>query len=361
MKRIAFTLLIGLTAIEAWAGDEIRLLVGTYTDSGSKGIYSLSFDQESGRSLLLDSLEIKNPSYLTISKDGRYLYAVSENSDATAALNAIRFHAKTGKMRLLNTVLTHGEDPCHVETKGRIALTANYTGGSMSVFPIGKDGRLGNTKAVYKGNRGGERPQQSTAHIHMARFLGDGHILATDFSADQLLLFGTNTSGVSYESVAGRVAKNSGPRHIELSKDEKTIYVMSELAGTVTVFANDHGTLKHLQTIASDSVNGGGGADIHLSPDGKFLYSSNRLKADGISIFKVNPANGLLTKVGYQLTGTHPRNFCITPNGKYLLCACRDSNVIEVYSIDPENGLLRDTHQNIVLKKPVCVKTFVLR
>ena len=361
MKRIAFTLLIGLTAIEAWAGDEIRLLVGTYTDSGSKGIYSLSFDQESGRSLLLDSLEIKNPSYLTISKDGRYLYAVSENSDATAALNAIRFRAKTGKMRLLNTVLTHGEDPCHVETKGNIALTANYTGGSMSVFPIGKDGRLGNTKAVYKGNRGGERPQQSSAHIHMARFLGDGHILATDFSADQLLLFGTNTSGVSYERVAGRVAKNSGPRHIELSKDEKTVYVMSELSGTVTVFSNEHGTLRRLQTIASDSVNGRGGADIHLSPDGKFLYSSNRLKADGISIFKVNPANGLLTKVGYQLTGTHPRNFCITPNGKYLLCACRDINVIEVYSIDPENGLLRDTHQNIVLKKPVCVKTFFLR
>ena len=361
MKRIAFTLLIGLTAMGAWAGDEIRLLVGSYTDSGSKGIYSLSFDQESGRSLLLDSLKIKNPSYLTLSKDGRYLYAVSENSDATAALNAIRFHAKTGKMQLLNTVLTHGEDPCHVETNGKLALTANYTGGSMSVFPIGKDGRLGNTKAVYKGNRGGERPQQSSAHIHMARFLSDGHILATDFSADQLLLFGTNTSGVSYERVAGRVAKNSGPRHIELSKDEKTIYVMSELAGTVTVFANDHGTLKHLQTIASDSVNGGGGADIHLSPDGKFLYSSNRLKADGISIFKVNPANGLLTKVGYQLTGIHPRNFCITPNGKYLLCACRDSNVIEVYSIDPENGLLRDTHQNILLKKPVCVKTFVLR
>ena len=136
---------------------------------------------------------------------------------------------------------------------------------------------------------------------------------------------------------------------------------MSELAGTVTVFANEHGTLKHLQTIASDSVNGGGGADIHLSPDGKFLYSSNRLKADGISIFKVNPANGLLTKVGYQLTGTHPRNFCITPNGKYLLCACRDSNLIQVYRINGESGMLSDIHQDIILKKPVCVKTLLLR
>lgn len=356
MKRIALTLLLGLAAIGTWAGDEIRLLVGTYTDSGSRGIYSLSFDQENGRASFLDSLEIKNPSYLNLSKDGRYIYAVSENNDTTAALNAIRFKSKTGKMKLLNTALTHGEDPCYAETNGQIALTANYTGGSMSVFPIGKDGRLGKTKAVYRGHQSGERPQQSTAHIHMARFLSDGHILATDFSADQLLLFRANGTEVSYEGVAGRLEKNSGPRHMELSRDEKTVYVMSELAGTVTVFSNGHGTLKRLQTIASDSVNGGGGADIHLSPDGQFLYSSNRLKADGISIFKVNPANGLLTKVGYQLTGIHPRNFCITPNGKFLLCACRDSNVIEVYSIDSESGSLTNTRQDILLKKPVCVK-----
>ena len=356
MKRIALTLLLGLTVMGAWAGDEIRLLVGTYTDSGSKGIYSLSFNQENGRASLLDSLEVKNPSYLDLSQDGRYIYAVSENSDATAALNTIRFHAKTGRMELLNTVPTHGEDPCYVETTGQIVLTANYTGGSMSVFPIGKDGKLGGAKAVHKGNLGGERPQQRTAHIHMARFSSDGHILATDFSADQLLLFRANGAEVSHEGVAGRLEKNSGPRHIELSKDEKTVYVMSELSGTVTVFSNEHGTLRRLQTIASDSVNGRGGADIHLSPDGRFLYSSNRLKADGISIFKVDPANGLLTKVGYQLTGIHPRNFCITPNGRYLLCACRDSNLIQVYRINRESGMLSDIHQDIILKKPVCVK-----
>lgn len=360
MKRITLILLLGLTVMGAWAGDELRLLVGTYTDSGSRGIYSLSFNQENGRALLLDSLEVKNPSYLNLSKDGRYIYAVSENGDATAALNAIRFKPKTGKMKLLNTILTHGEDPCYIETNGKLALTANYTGGSMSVFPILKGGRLGKATAVCRGHQSGERLQQNSAHIHMARFLSDGCIFATDFSADQLLRFGVNGSEVSYEGVAGKVEKNSGPRHIELSKDEKRVYVMNELAGTVTVFANEHGTLKHLQTIASDSVNGGGGADIHLSPDGRFLYSSNRLKADGISIFKVNPVNGLLTKVGYQLTGIHPRNFCITPNGKHLLCACRDSNLIQVYRIDSETGMLTNTHQDIVLKKPVCVKTLLL-
>ena len=99
-----------------------------------------------------------------------------------------------------------------------------------------------------------------------------------------------------------------------------------------------------------------GSADIHLSPDGKYLYASNRLQADGIAIFAVNPEDGTLAKVGYQLTGIHPRQFNITPNGKYLLAACRDSNVIQVYERDEVTGLLRDTRQDIIVDMPVCVQ-----
>ena len=99
-----------------------------------------------------------------------------------------------------------------------------------------------------------------------------------------------------------------------------------------------------------------GSGDIHISPDGKFLYASNRLKADGIAIFSIQPDNGILTKVGYQLTGIHPRNFIITPNGKYMLVACRDSNVIQIYERDADTGLLTDIHGDIKVDKPVCVK-----
>lgn len=135
---------------------------------------------------------------------------------------------------------------------------------------------------------------------------------------------------------------------------------MSKIGGTVTVFRNVKGTLKKIQVIASDSVGGEGGADIHLTPDGRFLYSSNRLKADGIAIFKVDAQNGKLKKVGYQDTGIHPRNFNITPNGRLLLAACRDSNVIQVFRIDPKTGLLTDLHKDIHLSKPVCVKFVAL-
>ncbi len=191
--------------------------------------------------------------------------------------------------------------------------------------------------------------------MHTARFTRDGYILATDFSADRLLRFKVKGQEVTPLGVAGTLPEGSAPRHLAFSDDEKRVYVMSELGGTVTVFAQRKGKLRRLQTVASDSVGGRGGADIHLSADGRYLYASNRLKADGISIFRVDPRTGLLTKVGYQLTGIHPRNFIITPNDRFLLCACRDSQVIEVYERHADTGLLTLRH-TIALPKPVCIK-----
>lgn len=132
--------------------------------------------------------------------------------------------------------------------------------------------------------------------------------------------------------------------------------MINELSGTVIAFEYKDGDLKEIQTIAADTVNAQGSADIHISPDGKFLYASNRLKADGIAIFNIHPDNGMLSKAGYQLTGIHPRNFIITPNGKYLLVACRDSNVIQVYERDTDTELLTDVQQDIKVDKPVCIK-----
>ena len=148
----------------------------------------------------------------------------------------------------------------------------------------------------------------------------------------------------------------SGPRHLTFSPNGHYAYLINELSGTVIAFEYKDGDLKEIQTIAADTVNAQGSADIHISPDGKFLYASNRLKADGIAIFNIHPDNGMLAKAGYQLTGIHPRNFIITPNGKYLLVACRDSNVIQVYERDADTGLLTDVHQDIKVDKPVCIK-----
>lgn len=340
--------------------EELPMLVGTYTGSGSKGIYTFRFNQETGRATPLGSAEVPNPSYLVPSADGKRVYAVSEVNDATAALNAFAFDRETGQLTLLNRQPTLGGDPCHVATNGKEVLTANYSGGSLSIFPLKKDGSLEPLDTLFEGNAGGpDAGRQATPHVHCAVFSPDGkYIFATDFSADRILRYVMHPKSIvphpSAEAID--VTPGSGPRHLTFSPDGKYAYLISELSGNITAFSYQDGRLEKIQTIAADTLRARGSADIHLSPDGRYLYASNRLKGDGLAIFEVNRETGLLAKAGYQPTARHPRNFSITPNGKYLLAACRDSHVIQVFLRDAVTGLLSDTHQDIRLNQPVCIQ-----
>ncbi len=340
--------------------DELTMLVGTYTDGTSKGIYTFRFNQETGVAMPLDSLQLPNPSFLIPSENGQHVYAVSEMSDSTAALSALELDRTTGSLRLLNSLPTLGADPCYVATNGSKVLTANYSGGNMSVFSLAKDGSLAPVDTLFEGGATGSDPvRQATPHLHCAIFSPDGkYIFATDFSADRILRFVMHPDGtVSHRSMeAIDIEAGSGPRHLTFSPDGKYAYLITELSGKVIAFSYADGRMEQIQSITADTVAARGSADIHLSPDGKFLYASNRLKADGIAIFAVNPEAGTLAKVGYQPTGIHPRNFNITPNGKYLLAACRDSHVIQVYRRDASTGLLSDTHRDIIVNKPVCIQ-----
>ena len=340
--------------------DELSMLIGTYTDGTSKGIYSFRFNQKTGTATPLGSVELSNPSYLTPSEDGKFIYAVSEMNDSTAAVNALAFDKQTGNLRLLNSERTPGAAPCYVSTNGKEVLTANYSGGNMSVFRLRKDGTLSPAEALFKGTANGpDTIRQIVPHIHCALFSPDGkYIFATDFSADRILRFTLSSEG-NISRLPGEtidIAPDSGPRHLTFSPNGKFAYLINELSGKVIAFGYTDGKLEQIQSIAADSLQARGSADIHLSPDGKFLYASNRLEGDGIAIFTVDTVNGTLTRAGYQPTGIHPRHFNITPNGKYLLAACRDSNVIQVYERDTKNGLLKDTQQDILIDKPVCVQ-----
>lgn len=339
------------------AQESVTMLVGSYTYGGSRGIYSYRFNQVTGEAEALDSLAMTNPSYLTISSDGRLVYAVSETNDASASLNVIRLN-KDGGMQLLYTKPTEGGDPCYVATRGQTALTANYSGGSMSVFSLSQNGTKAQLTTRFLGAIGGpDLSRQQVPHVHCAYFAPDGqYALATDFSADRILSYRLTAQGVIANGVAADVSTDSGPRHLIFSNDGHFAYLMSELSGKVTVFRYKEGRLQRLQEIVSDSVGARGGADVHLSPDGKFLYSSNRLQAEGIAIFSVDRQTGLLTRIGYQSTGAHPRQFNITPNGRFLLCCCRDSDRIQVFRRDPQTGLLTDTHRDIPVSKAVCVQ-----
>jgi len=359
MRKLLFIPLAAmlLGACTPQTQEPVTMLVGTYTYDGSHGIYSFCFNQATGQAQLLDSLSMRNPSYLTIAQDGQTVYAVSETNDADASLAIIRLQER-GAMELVQTVPTDGGDPCYVASNGNVALTANYSGGSMSMFALSDDGSHADAPYLFHGDIGGpDLSRQQLPHVHCACFAPDGdYILATDFSADRILSFRINGAAVEANGVAAELNADAGPRHIVFSRDGCFAYLMSELSGKVTVFGYSDGRLETLEEIVSDTVGARGGADIRLSPDGRFLYSSNRLQAEGLAIFSVDSVSGLLTKVGYQPTGAHPRQFMITPNGQFLLCCCRDSNIIQVFRRDLQTGLLTDTHQDICLRRPVCVQ-----
>lgn len=341
------------------AQEKVMMVVGTYTYGGdSKGVYSYSFNQETGDAEILNSLALTNPSYLTISHDGRLVYAVSETNDDKASLNTIRLNPQSGDMQLLNSAVVMGGDPCYVATNGKSVVTANYSGGSMSVFSLNQQGTKPELATRFLGAIGGpDMTRQDMPHVHCACFTPDGrYALATDFSADRILAYRLTGEKIIANGIAANVSTDSGPRHLVFSKNGRYAYLMSELSGKVTVFNYKEGRLNKLQEIVSDSVGARGGADIHLSPDGRFLYSSNRLKAEGIAIFAVDTQTGLLTRIGYQPTAAHPRQFNITPNGKYLLCCCRDSDKIQVFQRDIKTGLLTDIHKDINVSKAVCVQ-----
>mgnify|MGYP000849586526 FL=1 len=349
--------------------DDMFLLVGTYTsEGGSQGIYVYKFDTETGKSDSLSLAEAVNPSYLVVSPDEKFVYAVGENGDGESTAVTFAFDKGRGVLQYLNSSNTESPGPCFIEIDktGKSVLTANYGGGSISVFQVNDDGTLSSADPVigFEGS-GPDTTRQESSHLHSVRFSPDGKFLfAADLGTDKIYRYNAIGSVFEGQPILSQASlkefstpAGTGPRHFDFYPNGKYFYLLGELSGDVIVYDYDGGDLKEKQVIATDSVEGlRGSADIHVSPDGKFLYASNRLKADGIAIFSIDPDDGTLAKAGYQPTGRHPRNFVITPNGKLLLVASRDDNKIQVFTINNETGLLTDTGQDINVSKPVCLK-----
>ena len=343
--------------------EKMYLMVGSYATPEEEGIKVYAWDGEKGESVYVSGLKgISNPSYQVVSADGKRVYSVGEDDGLTSTAYALSFDKSQGRLTLMNTQLTQGGAPCYINLSPHedYVVTANYMGGSISVFPLETSGRLGENVSTFAfEGEGVLKERQSQPHLHCVEFTPDGKfLLANDLGTDKIHVFPLASDGKLDEKATFDVAleAGSGPRHLCFSKDGRFAYLINELSGKVTALSYNGGTLTPIQYIEADTVNAQGSADIHLSPDGKFLYASNRLKADGIAIFSVSQETGMLAKAGYQLTGIHPRNFIITPDGRFLLVACRDSNVIQIFSRDEKTGLLVDTGKIIETSKPVCLK-----
>lgn len=342
----------------------LYLLIGTYTMGVSEGIYVYKFNMLTGESEYVSMAKADNPSYLTLSLDGQHVYAVAENGNDSSYASAFGFDKKKGILQLMNQEKTYGGAPCNivVDSSNRMVVTANYTGGNISVFPLSSDGSLKPASQIIQFEGSSTDPRQQQPHLHCVIFSPDQkYLFATDLGTDLIYRYEVNqVDEGDLLSIASRssvkVADGSGPRHLVFHPFGNYAYLINELSGKICVFTYNNGVLQEIQAIDADSCHAQGSADIRITPDGQYLYASNRLENDGLAIFQINLSNGKLTPVGYQTTGIHPRNFTITPNGKYLLVACRDSNLIQVFEINYADGSLQHIGQDIRLDSPVCLK-----
>ena len=322
------------------------LFVGTYSD----GFFA--YDYGTGEQIA--KAEMPNPSFLAI--DNTHIYAVSEMPDQSAAVYAWRWDGNG--FQLLNSQPTgvpqHGEDPCHVVTDGHRLAVSNYSGGTLAVYTLEPDGSIGPMDSLIVSRADGpDMTRQNLPHVHCATFSPDGkQLLFSEFSADVIGRVTLVPGGVEDYRTAVMVPIEYGPRHILFDKKGKHFYAIGELSGRIAVFDYEDGRFSMRQTVKADQVDARGAADIHFSPDGRFLYASLRLRNDGIAIFSVDD-DGSLSYVGYQLTGPHPRNFAVTRNE--VLVACRDNDSIEFYRRDHKTGLLTDTGRRLNVPSPVFI------
>ncbi|WP_028201515.1 lactonase family protein [Burkholderia pseudomallei] len=362
------------------AGGVYNLLVGTYTGSGSDGIYVYRFDTDSGRVSPVSSAKAENPSYLVASRDGRHVYAVNElPGDAGPAsvrggVSAFDFDAKTGALKFVNRVSAQGNDPCYLSLSpdGRYLVVANYSvasdpGGSFSVFPVEATGALGAAVLnVHHEGAGPVKGRQDGAHVHSTVFSPDGkYLFVQDLGADKLYSYRYTPDGSRgligpTESRYTLAKAGSGPRHLVFGANGRFAYVTNELNASVDVYRYDDGRLAHVETVpmtAPGFAGKVGGGALHLSPDGRFLYATNRGDANDIVIYAVNAADGKLTLVGRQSSlGKTPREFAIDPSGKWLIVGNQDSDSVFVFRRDIASGRLEPNPARIRIDKPVDFK-----
>jgi 6-phosphogluconolactonase len=350
-------------------GNEYHLLIGTYENQDkTNGIHVYKFNTETGEIASVQPPTIlSNASYLAISHDKKNVYAVSEHGQEKASAHAYAFDPSSGKLTFLNSVPSEGDHPCYisVDSKKKFVFVGNYSGGNLLSIPLKADGSFQTNVQNIK-HKGGSvnKERQDKPHVHSVVLSPDSrYLMVPDLGADKVFQYAVDVSKPQALTPASppftSVKPGAGPRHLTFHPNGKFAYLILEMEAAVAAFDYKNGQLKEKQVISM--VKPGfkrklGAADIHVSPDGKFLYASNRGEANELAIYSI-AKDGKLTVVGHQsVLGETPRNFAIDPTGKFLLVGNQNSNDVVIFKRDIKTGLLTDTGKKIQLDKPVCLK-----
>ena len=366
---IVSALLPAAAAQKAGSAGEYFVYAGTYTKTKSKGIYVYRFQPATGKLAALGlAAESVNPSFLAVDPSQRFLYAANEAGEGGNAASAFRINPQTGQLEFLNKVTSRGDMPCHlvVDKTGKMLIVANYGSGSVAAFPIQPDGRLGEASAFSQHAGSSVNPQrQQGPHAHAVVLTPDNKfVLCPDLGLDRVFVYRIDPAKGSLalsNPPFATVKPGSGPRHLAFHPNGKFVYVINELASTMTTYAFQAaaGTLNEIQTLSTlpaDFTGRSSTAEVEVARSGRFVYGSNR-GHDSIAVFAVDAKSGRLTLVENTPTqGKTPRNFALDPSGAYLFAANQNTDNIVLFRVDPKTGRLEPSGEVVNdVGAPVCV------
>ena len=357
--------------------EQFYLYVGAYTQGEDEGITIYKFDATDGDLQYISTTTgVSNPSYMVIHPKKKLLIAVNEtgqfNGEESGSVSSFAI-SMDGSLKQLSQVASGGGSPCYVsiDKSGDWAFVSNYGGGNVSMFPIEKDGTLKPYSELMQHiGTGVLKGRQSKPFAHSVILdPKDDFALVADLGLDKVISYKLDKKNGKLESTEEsnlKLADGSGPRHLTFHPNKKLAFIISELTSTISscTYNANLGKLTLIETVNALPAGFNGEsycADIHVSPNGKFLYGSNR-GHDSIVIYQIDQKTGNLTYVDHHsVNGSWPRNFMIDPSGKFLLVANQKSNNIVVFKIDSETGKLRANGVEVEISKPVCLKMLAIQ
>lgn len=364
-----------LTTCILHAQNKEYLYVGTYSVRDGDGIYVYEFNRAKRMLTLIQRVKtLESPTYLEIHPTKKFLYAVNRGSisptEPGGSVTAYSINKTNGKITFLGNRQSFGSNPCHIsiDKTGNYAFVSNYAEGNLVVFPLFEDGLIGNpTDSKKYFGYSVNTTRQESPHVHMTRVSPDNRfVFVSDLGTDKIYSYqfdaenGKLTSSTQSEI---KVIPGAGPRHFAFHPTGKSFYLVEELYSTVCQFEYQAPTgsltivKDSIPTLSSVFTEKNASADIHIHPNGRFLYVSNR-GANTIVIFSIQ-ADGNLKRVGEQSTqGKTPRNFIIDKKGEFLMVGNQESDSIVMYRINPKTGKLTPLPNTIKVKSPACLKLY---
>lgn len=346
------------------------VFLGSYNrDKTAEAIQIYQLDTIKGKlTKVTFAKDVVNPSYLTLSPNGKYLYACTDTKTPNAgSVSSFEFNPENKTLTFLNKQSSGGENPVYlsVHKSGKWLVNGNYTEGSVSVHPILDNGKIDSIAQNFQYTDGSvNKERQTKSHVHSTVFSPqNNYLFLPDLGADKIRCYGFDASQkqplVETKVPFTKTDLEAGPRHFTFHPNEKWGYCIEEMSGSISVYRYENGTLTQIQRINThpDKITSGfESSDIHISPDGKFLYATNRGNENNIAIFSIDQ-NGLLKNIGYLSTlGKHPRIFALDESGKFLVATNVNSGNIVVFRRNPKTGMLKKTGNEVKMENVSCVQ-----